>query len=114
MSDEVTRDLLCIPWPQFSVKDNGSTLLYCLRDLVPKAGRVMLGRLEDGRLALEEIHRFPSAVVRVLGSLSVGRPSHLRELKTGLREISKRNLPIAVSAWIHGVWTMCSSMPCIR
>ena len=62
----------------------------------------MLGRLEDGRLALEEIHRFPSAVVRVLGSLRWDVLRIYEELKTGLREISKRNLPIAgvsVDSW---------------
>jgi rhamnulokinase len=42
---------------------------YIACDLGAESGRVMLGRLEDGRLALEEIHRFPSAAVRVLGSL---------------------------------------------
>ena len=62
----------------------------------------MLGRLEDGRLALEEIHRFPSAVVRVLGSLRWDVLRIYEELKAGLREISKRNLPIAgvsVDSW---------------
>ena len=62
----------------------------------------MLGRLEDGRLALEEIHRFPSAVVRVLGSLRWDVLRIYEELKTGLREISRRNLPIAgvsVDSW---------------
>ena len=46
---------------------------YIACDLGAESGRVMLGRLEDGRLQLEEIHRFPSAAVRVLGSLTVGR-----------------------------------------
>ena len=75
---------------------------YIACDLGAESGRVMLGRLEDGRLALEEIHRFPSAVVRVLGSLRWDVLRIYEELKAGLREISKRNLPIAgvsVDSW---------------
>jgi rhamnulokinase len=75
---------------------------YIACDLGAESGRVMLGRLEDGRLALEEIHRFPSAVVRVLGSLRWDVLRIYEELKTGLREISRRNLPIAgvsVDSW---------------
>ena len=41
---------------------------YIACDLGAESGRVMLGRLEEGLLTLEEIHRFPSAAVRVLGS----------------------------------------------
>ena len=62
----------------------------------------MLGRLADGRLGLEEIHRFPSAMVRVLGSLRWDVLRIYEELKTGLRKIAKRNLPIlgiSVDSW---------------
>src|SRR6476620_4761535 len=62
----------------------------------------MVGRLQDGRLTLEEINRFPSAVVRVLGSLRWDVLRIYEELKTGLREIANRNLPIAgvsVDSW---------------
>ena len=45
----------------------------------------MLGTLHDGRLSLEEIHRFPSAMVRVLGSLRWDVLRIYEELKTGLR-----------------------------
>ena len=75
---------------------------YIACDLGAESGRVMLGRLEDGRLALEEINRFPSAVVRVLGSLRWDVLRIYEELKTGLREIGKRKLPIAgisVDSW---------------
>jgi rhamnulokinase len=75
---------------------------YIACDLGAESGRVMLGRLEDGRLALEEIHRFPSAVVRVLGSLRWDVLRIYEELKTGLRMIGARDLPIAgvsVDSW---------------
>ena len=68
---------------------------YIACDLGAESGRVMLGRLENGRLTLEEINRFPSAVVRVLGSLRWDVLRIYEELKTGLREIANRNLPIA-------------------
>jgi rhamnulokinase len=62
----------------------------------------MLARLEEGRLTLEEIHRFPSAVVRVLGSLRWDVLRVHEELKAGLRTIAKRNIPIlgiSVDSW---------------
>jgi rhamnulokinase len=62
----------------------------------------MLGCLQDGRLSLEEIHRFPSAVVRVFGSLRWDVLQVHEELKAGLRKIAKRNIPIrgiSVDSW---------------
>ena len=56
---------------------------YIACDLGAESGRVMLARLEDGRLSLEEIHRFPSAVVRVLGSLRWDVLRVYEELKIG-------------------------------
>ncbi len=75
---------------------------YIACDLGAESGRVMLGRLETGRLYLEEMHRFPSAVVRVLGSLRWDVLRMFEELKTGLRKVAQRNLPVAslsVDAW---------------
>ena len=75
---------------------------YIACDLGAESGRVMLGRLEDGRLELEELHRFPSAVVRVLGSLRWDVLRIFEELKTGLRAVAQRNLPISrmsVDSW---------------
>src|ERR1700730_10822194 len=57
---------------------------YIACDLGAESGRVMLGRLEDGRLTLEEMHRFPSAAVRVLGSWRWDLLRIFEELKTGL------------------------------
>ena len=42
---------------------------YIACDLYAESSRVMLGRLEDGWLAPKEMHRFPTAAGRVLGSL---------------------------------------------
>jgi rhamnulokinase len=71
-------------------------------DLGAESGRVMLGRLEDGRLALEEIHRFSNAPVRVLGTLRWNVLRIFDELKTGLRAASRQGLPItslSVDSW---------------
>ncbi len=38
---------------------------YLAVDIGAESGRVMLGTLEDGRLALEELHRFPNQPVRL-------------------------------------------------
>src|SRR5882724_4331088 len=75
---------------------------YIACDLGAESGRVMLGHLEDGRLTLEEIHRFPSAAVRVLGSLRWDVLRIFEELKTGLRYIAGRRVPVAsmsVDSW---------------
>jgi rhamnulokinase len=75
---------------------------YIACDLGAESGRVMLARLENGRLTLEEIHRFPSAVVRVLGSLRWDVLRIHEELKAGLHKIAKRNIPvlgISVDSW---------------
>jgi rhamnulokinase len=75
---------------------------YIACDLGAESGRVMLGRLEGSRLTLEEIHRFPSAAVRVLGSLRWDVLHIFEELKTGLRNVAQRRVPVAslsVDSW---------------
>ena len=75
---------------------------YIACDLGAESGRVMLGRLEEGRLTLEEMHRFPSAAVRVAGSLRWDVLRIFEELKSGLRKISQRKVPVAslsVDSW---------------
>jgi rhamnulokinase len=75
---------------------------YIACDLGAESGRVMLGRLEDGRLTLEEMHRFPSAAVRVLGSLRWDVLRIFEELKTGLRKVAERHVSVAslsVDSW---------------
>jgi rhamnulokinase len=75
---------------------------YIACDLGAESGRVMLGRLEEGRLTLEEMHRFPSAAVRVLGSFRWDVLRIFEELKTGLRKVAQRQIPVAsisVDSW---------------
>src|SRR2546423_4088997 len=75
---------------------------YIACDLGAESGRVMLGQLEDGRLQLKEMHRFPSAAVRVLGSLRWDVLRIFEELKTGLRKVAQARVAVAslsVDSW---------------
>ena len=75
---------------------------YIACDLGAESGRVMLGCLEDGRLTLEEIHRFPNGAVSVLGSLRWDVLRIFDELKAGLRQTAARGLPVSsvsVDSW---------------
>jgi rhamnulokinase len=55
----------------------------------------MLGTLDGGRLALEEIHRFSNGPVRVEGALHWNLAGLFEALHTGLRQAAARRLPIA-------------------
>jgi rhamnulokinase len=75
---------------------------YIACDLGAESGRVMLGRLENSRLVLEEMHRFPSAAVQVLGTLRWDVLRIFEELKYGLAKIAQRRLPVSsvsVDSW---------------
>lgn len=75
---------------------------YIACDLGAESGRVMLGRLEGERLTLEELHRFPSAATRVLGSLRWDVLRIFEELKNGLRKVAQSGVPAAslsVDSW---------------
>ena len=68
---------------------------YVACDLGAESGRVMLGTLQDDRLSLEEIHRFPNHGTTVLGSLRWDVLRLLDELKTGLKMVGRRSLPVS-------------------
>jgi len=57
---------------------------YLAFDLGAESGRAVLGHLEDDRLRLEEIHRFPNGPVRVLDSLHWDALRLWTEIKVGL------------------------------
>ena len=68
---------------------------YLACDLGAESGRLMLGSLTEGKLALEEIHRFPNTPLKVDGSLHWDIPFLFEELKAGLRKVGTRGIPIA-------------------
>lgn len=68
---------------------------YLACDLGAESGRVMLGTLSGGKIALKEYHRFPSAVVNVAGSLRWNVLQIFEEIRTGLRAAGKEGLTIS-------------------
>lgn len=71
-------------------------------DLGAESGRVMLGSLADGRLALEEIHRFANTPLRTGGAWHWDVPAIWAGIKQGLYQVARRNVPIAsvsVDSW---------------
>jgi rhamnulokinase len=62
----------------------------------------MLGSLQDRKLKLEEIHRFPNTPIKAGDSLHWNIPKLFDELKAGLRKAAERCLPIvsiSTDAW---------------
>jgi len=68
---------------------------YLACDLGADSGRVMLGTLANGKISLEELHRFPTGATKVGGALHWEFDRLLNELKTGLKKAAARQLPIA-------------------
>ena len=71
-------------------------------DLGAESGRLMLGTIADGRLALEELHRFPNLVTRAGDSLHWDIPGLFEELKIGLKKAAflKRDIAsICTDSW---------------
>jgi rhamnulokinase len=72
-----------------------SATYYLAVDLGAESGRVMLGTLADGRVSLEEIHRFPNRVLTVNGHLHWDLAHLEKEIFAGLEKAAGRNLPIS-------------------
>ena len=71
-------------------------------DLGAESGRVMLGSLVDGRLTLEEVHRFANLPLRNAGSWHWDLPALWSGIQEGLRQVARRHVPIAsvsVDSW---------------
>lgn len=68
---------------------------YIAGDLGAESGRVMLGTLENGRLSLEEIHRFPNGPVGASGSMHWDVVRIFDEMKAGIRKVAGRGKPVA-------------------
>ena len=85
------------------------TTHYLACDLGAESGRVMLGTLSDGRLTLEEIHRFPNITIRLGDSLRWDILRTFDELKKGLTKVAKRGIPVkslSVDSWgVDYVWS---------
>ena len=75
---------------------------YVACDLGAESGRVVLGSLADGKIRLEECHRFPTGPTFLNGSLRWDLPKFYDEIQNGLRAVGKKTQEIAglsVDAW---------------
>jgi rhamnulokinase len=75
---------------------------YIACDLGAESGRVILGRLQEGRLTLEEAHRFPNGAIHIAGSMRWDLLRIYDELKTGLQKIAERGVraeSLSVDSW---------------
>ena len=71
-------------------------------DLGAESGRVVLGMLREGRLNLEEVHRFPNGPIQIAGTLRWDVLRIFEELKTGLRKLAERGIraeSLSVDSW---------------
>lgn len=68
---------------------------YLACDLGAESGRLILGTIREGRLSLEEVLRFPNTPIKAGASLHWDVARLFEELKTGLRKVGARGLPIA-------------------
>jgi len=72
-------------------------------DLGAESGRVLAGRLQDGRLTLEEVHRFPNGPVRVGEHIYWDVLRLWSEIKQGLtlavHRFQKQVVSIGVDTW---------------
>jgi rhamnulokinase len=77
---------------------------YIAIDLGAESGRVMLGSLAEGKLALEEINRFPNGSVVVGSSWRWDVAKLFEEIKAGLRQVAARGVRVdSISADSWGV-----------
>ena len=68
---------------------------YLACDLGADSGRLMLGTLDQGKISLEELHRFPNGPGKTSGALHWNLDGLFNELKVGLKKAAEKKLPIA-------------------
>ena len=75
---------------------------YVACDLGAESGRVVLGKVADGKVRLEECHRFPTGPTVVNGSLRWNLVKFYDEIQNGLSAVGKKTKEIdglSVDAW---------------
>ena len=71
------------------------TTYYIACDLGAESGRVMEGTLNNGKLMMSELHRFPNNPIHDKDSLYWDIPQLFQETLVGLRKVAQREDPIA-------------------
>ncbi len=91
---------------------------YVACDLGAASGRVMLGTLDDGKLQLEEIHRFKNGPEESSTGLKWNIQGIIGELEIGLRKMVERGVkPASLSAdsWgVDYVWLAEDGSPLVQ
>ena len=75
---------------------------YIACDLGADSGRVILGTLKNGKVILEEMHRFSNGVSKVHGSFRWNILRIFEHLKAGLRKVAAKNIAVeslSVDSW---------------
>lgn len=75
---------------------------YLAFDLGAESGRAMLGSLSGGRLAVEELHRFPNTPIRRDNALYWDTERLWQEIRTGIDRAVKRGLScdgVGIDTW---------------
>ena len=78
------------------------SLYYLGIDIGASSGRHILAHLEDGRMVLEEIHRFPNGMVKVDGENVWDVDGLFREIKEGMKkcvELGKIPVSVGIDTW---------------
>ena len=76
--------------------------VYLAADFGGGSGRVMAGWLEDGRIVMEEVHRFGNRQVRLGGHLYWDFPALFEDMKAGLKAAASKGYnveSIGVDSW---------------
>ena len=71
-------------------------------DLGASSGRAIVGKIQEGKLVLTEVHRFPNAPVEKNGDLTWDYPRLCNELVTGLGkalEFDRNITGIGIDTW---------------
>ena len=63
-------------------------------DLGATSGRVILATLSDGKLSMEEIHRFPDTIIQMQGHFYWDLPAIYSSVVEGLRKVAERGVKI--------------------
>ena len=75
---------------------------YLAVDIGASSGRLILGHLENGKMELEEVHRFENGMVKKDGELCWEFDRLFKEIKNGLKkckEIGKIPVSMGVDTW---------------
>lgn len=75
---------------------------YLAVDIGASSGRHMLGHMENGKIILEEIHRFQNGLVKKDGELCWDVDSLFEEIKAGMRkcrELGKIPVSMGIDTW---------------